>query len=82
MSMTTSNTIYRKGFGPTMPGVFIAPFPYELHGETVEYCLKELELLLRQQADPEDVAALIIEPVLGEGVSPKSIRGLLRLNIS
>jgi 4-aminobutyrate aminotransferase len=34
MAMTTSKTIYRTGFGPLMPGVFVAPFPY------VDHCSK------------------------------------------
>lgn len=32
MSLTTSKTIYRNGFGPLMSGVFVAPFPYHIHG--------------------------------------------------
>jgi len=67
MGMTTSSTIYKTGFGPFAPGVHVAPFPYELHGVSVEYCTQQLEQLLRQQVAPSEVAAMVIEPVLGEG---------------
>lgn len=67
MGMTTSSTIYGMGFGPFPPGIKVAPFPYELHGVSTPYCLEQLELLLKQQTTPEEVAAMVIEPVLGEG---------------
>ena len=38
------------------------PFPYEPHGVSVEYCLEQLDLLLRQQCAPRDVAAMVLEP--------------------
>ena len=67
MGMTTSSTIYSAGFGPFPPGIHVAPFPYELHGLSVDYCLTELELLLRQRTPGSDVACMVLEPVLGEG---------------
>lgn len=67
MGMTTSSTIYSAGFGPFPSGIKVCPFPYELHGVSVEYCLEQLDLLLRQQCAPRDVAAMVLEPVLGEG---------------
>ncbi|KAK9710686.1 hypothetical protein K7432_008261 [Basidiobolus ranarum] len=81
MSLTTSKTIYGSGFGPLMPGVYVAPFPYTLHSPTqkgisqdslrhdltTEYAIEQLELLLKQQTAPSDTAALIMESVLGEG---------------
>jgi 4-aminobutyrate aminotransferase len=66
MSMTSSSVIYRQRM-VTPSSVFISPFPYELHGHSVEYCLKQLKLLFQQQVLPEEIAAIIIEPVLGEG---------------
>lgn len=72
MSMTTSKTIYRSGYEPLMPGVFVAPYPYALkYGwdaeHTSRWCLDELELLLQTQTSPAETAAVFIEPVLGEG---------------
>ena len=72
MSLTTSKTIYRGGYQPLMPGVFVAPFPYAYrYGWDAEqasaWCLDELDLLLATQTAPEETAALLVEPVLGEG---------------
>lgn len=52
-----------------MGGVYVAPFPYDSQapGMSVEDCLFQLDLLLKQQTAPADTAAMIIEPVLGEG---------------
>jgi 4-aminobutyrate aminotransferase len=72
MSMTTSKTIYRAQYQPLMSGVFIAPFPYAYrYGwepmQTADWCLNELRYMLLSQTAPEETAALLIEPVLGEG---------------
>ena len=88
MSMTTSKTIYRNGYQPLMPGVFVAPYPYSLkygwsEEATSQWCLEELELLLQMQTAPSETAAVFIEPVLGEGgyvVPPVSfMKGLRQL---
>jgi 4-aminobutyrate aminotransferase len=72
MTMTTSKTIYKNGYQPLMPGVFVTPYPYALkygwdEEKTSHWCLEELELLLQMQTAPEETAAIFIEPVLGEG---------------
>ena len=72
MAMTTSKYIYRHQYQPLPAGVFVAPFPYAyFYGwdeeETIEFCLKQLDLLLHGQTPPDETAAIIIEPVLGEG---------------
>jgi 4-aminobutyrate aminotransferase len=72
MAMTTSKTIYRTGYQPLAAGVFVAPFPYAYRygwdeEQTVSFCLNELEFLLLSQTAPQETAAMIIEPVLGEG---------------
>lgn len=72
MSLTTSNTIYRAGYQPLMPGVFVAPFPYAYRygwseEETTAFCLRELRHLLATQTAPGETAAMLIEPVQGEG---------------
>lgn len=72
MAMTNSKTGYRAGYQPLPPGVFVAPFPYAFHygwdeNTAVDFCLRELDLLLKTQSAPEETAAIIIEPELGEG---------------
>ncbi|MBN2548694.1 MAG: aminotransferase class III-fold pyridoxal phosphate-dependent enzyme [Anaerolineales bacterium] len=88
MSLTTSKTIYRAGYQPLMPGVFVTPYPYAFRygwdeEKTSQWCLEELEFLLLTQTAPQETAAIIIEPVLGEGgyvVPPASyLRGLRSL---
>jgi len=85
MSLTTSKTIYRMGYQPLMPGVFVAPYPYAYrygwdNETTSRWCLDELEFLLTTQTAPQETAAMLIEPILGEGgyvVPPTSfLRGL------
>ena len=58
---------YKKGFGAMPPEVFHVPFPNTYHGITPEMSLAQLDNLFRSSVDPERVAALIIEPVQGEG---------------
>lgn len=80
MSLTTSKTIYRAGYQPLMPGVFVSPYPYAYRygwdpETTSQWCLDELEFLLATQTAPQETAAILIESVLGEGgyvVPPKS----------
>jgi 4-aminobutyrate aminotransferase len=72
MAMTNSKTVYRSRYQPLPAGVFVAPFPYSYHygwdeDTTIDFCLRELDLLLKTQSAPEETAAIIIEPVLGEG---------------
>ncbi|MDQ3249064.1 MAG: aminotransferase class III-fold pyridoxal phosphate-dependent enzyme [Chloroflexota bacterium] len=72
MSLTMSNTVYRAGYQPLMAGVFVAPFPYSYHygwsdDETTTFCLRELRHLLVTQTAPSETAAVLIEPILGEG---------------
>ncbi|MFJ5227353.1 aspartate aminotransferase family protein [Streptomyces sp. NPDC088400] len=71
-SMTTSGTKVRTGFGPLMGGVVITPFPNAFHygwdEETAtRFALREFDQLLQTVSDPDDTAAIIVEPVLGEG---------------
>lgn len=58
---------YKAGFGPMMPEVFHAPFPIAYHGVSADDSLAALEQLFKADVDPARVAAIIIEPVLGEG---------------
>ncbi|KUJ86175.1 4-aminobutyrate aminotransferase [Ruegeria marisrubri] len=67
MSLTGKVAPYKKGFGAMMPDVFHVPFPVELHGTNAADALGAIEKLFKADLDPERVAAIIIEPVQGEG---------------
>jgi len=67
ISLTGKVQPYKAGFGPMLPEVFHLPFPMPFHGITVEHSLEALGALFRADVDPARVAALIIEPVQGEG---------------
>jgi 4-aminobutyrate aminotransferase len=72
MAMTTSKTIYRAGYQPLASGYFVAPFPYAYRygwdpQTTLRFCLSELKHLLKTQTAPEETAAILVEPVQGEG---------------
>jgi 4-aminobutyrate aminotransferase/(S)-3-amino-2-methylpropionate transaminase len=67
ISLTGKVQPYKAGFGPMLPEVYHVPFPMPYHGVTVEDALKALEHLFKADVDPARVAAIIIEPVLGEG---------------
>jgi 4-aminobutyrate aminotransferase/(S)-3-amino-2-methylpropionate transaminase len=58
---------YKAGFGPMLPEVYHVPFPMAYHGVTTEHSLAAIEHLFKAEIDPKRVAAIIIEPVLGEG---------------
>ncbi len=66
MTLSSSKVKYRKGFGPLLPGVYHLPFhnPYR---NTLEDCVKAAHQLFETQISPEEVAAVILEPMQGEG---------------
>ncbi|GBG32814.1 Acetylornithine aminotransferase, mitochondrial [Hondaea fermentalgiana] len=66
-AMTTSGRGYRQKFGPFMPSVYVTPFPYEHQGTSTAKAIAEFDLLFKQQVHPDDIAAVVMEPVLGEG---------------
>ncbi len=72
MAMTTSKTGYRVGYQPLPAGIFVTPFPraYEWgvsESEASQRALKALRHLLKSQTAPDETAAIVIEPVMGEG---------------
>ena len=89
-ALTTSKAAYRKGYGALLPEVHVAPFPYALgcpikpaHDAEAcaAHCLDEIEMMLEHEVPPENVAAFVIEPVLGEGgyvAAPASFLRALR----
>jgi 4-aminobutyrate aminotransferase len=72
-SITTSNINYRTGYEPLLPGVYFAPFPAayrDFDGDderATSDCLRILDSLFATVIAPSSVAALVIEPVQGEG---------------
>ncbi|MFF5263056.1 aspartate aminotransferase family protein [Actinomadura viridis] len=71
-ALTTAGTKFRAGLGPLMPGVVVAPFPTAYRygwseDEATRFALQELDYVLATSGAPKDIAAFIVEPVLGEG---------------
>lgn len=67
MALTGKITPYKNLFGPFPGDIFHAPFPIELHGVSVADSLKAIENLFKVDIAPTDVAAILVEPVQGEG---------------
>ncbi|MEM7740339.1 MAG: 4-aminobutyrate--2-oxoglutarate transaminase [Pseudomonadota bacterium] len=67
LGLTGKNAPYKTKFGPFPGDIYRAPFPLPLYGVSVELAKKALELLFKTDCDPSDCAAIIIEPVQGEG---------------
>jgi len=67
MGLTGKITPYKNLFGPFPAELYHAPFPIEFHGVSVEDSLKALDNLFKVDIAPSDVAAIIVEPVQGEG---------------
>ena len=74
---------YKAGFGPMMPEVFHVPFPMAFHGVSAEDSFSAIENLFKADVDPARVAAIIVEPVQGEGgfyiAPPEFLRALRAL---
>jgi 4-aminobutyrate aminotransferase/(S)-3-amino-2-methylpropionate transaminase len=83
LALTGKVAPYKSGFGPFPGEVYHAPFPIAYRGITIEHSLEALDALFKTDVDPGRVAALIIEPVLGEGgfyiAPPEFLRALRRL---
>ncbi len=67
MTLTGKKAYYSQNFGPFAPDVYHAPIPYEYRGVSTEDALEGMAELFRTTVDPSRVAAIILEPVLGEG---------------
>ena len=78
MTMTSKVKPYKYRFGPYAPEVYRAPFPYPYRmnmsaQESIDFCINELERMFIGEVAPDQVAAIVVEPVQGEGgfmVSP------------
>ncbi len=81
MGLTGKIVPYKAGFGPFPSDIYHVPFPVPYHGITAADSLKALDELFRVDIEPERVAALIVEPVQGEGgfyPAPEGFVGALR----
>ena len=67
LSLTSKTHPYKAGFGPFAPEVYRVPFPYEYRGVSARAALDALERAFQTVVAPETVAAIVLEPVLGEG---------------
>lgn len=67
MALTGKVAPYKLGFGPFPGEVYHAPFPTALHGVSTDDALAAVNGLFKSDVDPKRVAAIIIEPVQGEG---------------
>jgi 4-aminobutyrate aminotransferase/(S)-3-amino-2-methylpropionate transaminase len=67
LSLTSKTHPYKAGLGPFSSEVYRVPFPYEYRGVSAEDALAALERAFVTAVAPETVAAIVMEPVLGEG---------------
>lgn len=67
LTMTASSPSYRQNFGPFAPDIYHSPFPDVYRGWTTERALDALDHLFHTEILPGQVAAIMIEPQLGEG---------------
>ncbi len=87
MAMTSKYALFKKGFGPFTPEIYRLPFPNPYRTppgmteeEYVEFAISQLENAFIAQVDAESVAAIVIEPVQGEGgFIPTPLRFLARI---
>ncbi len=83
LALTGKALPYKHGVDGWLPGVFRVPFPAAHRGVSVQESLRALDLVLRADAEPSRVAAIIIEPVQGEGgfnvAPPKLLLELRRI---
>ena len=81
LALTGKVAPYKLGFGPFPAEVYHARFPHEYHGVTVQDALDDIDFLFKYDIEPSRVAAIIIEPVQGEGgfiITPPEFMTALR----
>jgi 4-aminobutyrate aminotransferase/(S)-3-amino-2-methylpropionate transaminase len=83
MALTGKVAPYKAGFGPFPGEVYHAPFPIAYHGVSVQDSLDALEHIFKYDIEPARVAAIIVEPVMGEGgfyiAPPEFLQALRKL---
>ena len=81
MGLTGKVVPYKKGFGPFSPEIYHAAFPADYLGVSADAAIASLESLFKNDIEPARVAAIIVEPVQGEGgfyPAPEGFLGRLR----
>jgi len=81
MALTGKVAPYKIGFGPFPGSIFHAQFPNALHGVSTEDAMKSLERIFKADIAPDQVAAILLEPVQGEGgfnIAPDDFMQALR----
>lgn len=81
ISLTGKVQPYKAGFGPMLPEMYHVPFPSAFHGISVDDAFEALAHLFKADVDPARVAAIIVEPVQGEGgfyIAPPELLRRLR----
>jgi len=89
MTMTSKVNPYKYRFGPYAPEVYRAPFPYPYRmnmtpQQSIEYCIQELERMFVGDVASDQVAAIVVEPVQGEGgfmVAPPGFYALSKRSV-
>jgi 4-aminobutyrate aminotransferase/(S)-3-amino-2-methylpropionate transaminase len=83
LAMTAKTSPYKQNFGPFPGDVYHAPYPHEFAGWPAQRALDALELMFETDVAADRVAAIVIEPVLGEGgfvpAPAEFLRGLRRI---
>jgi 4-aminobutyrate aminotransferase len=83
LSLTSKARPYKDGMGPFAPEIYRVPFPNEFRGVTTAEALDALDRAFTMQVAPESVAAIVVEPVQGEGgfivAPPEFLAGLRRV---
>jgi 4-aminobutyrate aminotransferase/(S)-3-amino-2-methylpropionate transaminase len=83
MALTGKVAPYKRSFVPSMPNIYHVPFPVEHRGTTLDHSLRALTGIFSSDIDPTQLAAIIIEPVQGEGgfhvASPELLLSLRRI---
>ncbi|MET3705083.1 4-aminobutyrate--2-oxoglutarate transaminase [Citrobacter sp. UYEF32] len=81
MALTGKVAPYKIGFGPFPGSIFHAQFPNALHGVSTEDAMKSLDRIFKADIAPDQVAAILLEPVQGEGgfnIAPDDFMQALR----
>jgi 4-aminobutyrate aminotransferase/4-aminobutyrate aminotransferase/(S)-3-amino-2-methylpropionate transaminase len=67
LALTGKVSPYKTGFGPFPGDIFHAPYPSEIHGVSIDAAIAGIEKIFKNDIDPARVAAILVEPVQGEG---------------
>ncbi len=78
MGLTGKVAPYKNGYGPFPNDIYHAPYPIEYHGISVDESIKYLSNIFKVSIEPEKIAAIIVEPVQGEGGFYEAPKGFLQ----